>query len=241
MTELPVMTELGRGLGWHAGTVLAMLWMYCDESGEHDQADGHLKSLVLGGGIARFHDWEALSLDWGWTLEAFAIPAFRMADFEARAKPFEGWSEDRRRALLSGLLDIAVKHIPVFFGTIDKGDKSGFRARYHANLAKTITTLWPFARNSSEPITVVFASHKEISAELMGRAFDFWNRDGILTFGGFADPIRVCALQVADIAAYEFCRAGRSMRPVRMRYPLKRLKERKCFLLHAETIAAVEL
>jgi hypothetical protein len=31
MTNLAVMTELGRGLGWHAGTVLAMLRMYLDE------------------------------------------------------------------------------------------------------------------------------------------------------------------------------------------------------------------
>jgi hypothetical protein len=235
------MTELGRGLGWCAGTVLAMLWMYLDESGEHDRGDGHQKSLVLGGGIASFSEWEALSLEWAGTLEAFAIPAFHMADFEARARPFEGWAEGRRRALLSGLLDITVKHIPVFFGTIDKGEKPGFRARYRANLAKMTTTIWPAARNSGERLTVVFAAHQEIRAELMGRAFDFWNRDGILTFGGFADPVRVCPLQVADIVAYELCRAARSVRPAQTRYPLKRLKERNCFLLHAETLAVVEL
>jgi hypothetical protein len=210
-------------------------------SGEHDREGGHQKSLVLGGGIAQFSDWEALSLDWAGTLESFAIPAFHMADFEARAKSFEGWPESRRRALLGGLLDITVRHIPLFFGTIDKGDKPGFRARYHANLAKTITTMWPAARNSGEAITVVFAAHEEIRAELMGRAFDFWNREGILTFGGFADPVRVCPLQVADIVAYELCRAARSVRPAQTRYPLKRLKERHCFLLHAETLGVVEL
>src|SRR6266851_600122 len=241
MTALPVMTELGRGLGWHAGEVLAMLWMYLDESGEHDREDGHQKSLALGGGIAPLSAWEALSLDWAGTLESFAIPAFHMTDFEARAKSFQGWSEDRRRALLSGLLDIAVKYVPLFFGTVDKGDKPGFRARHHANLAKTITTIWSASQNSNEPITVVFAAHEEISAELMGRAFDFWNKDGDLTFDGFANPLRVCPLQVADIVAYEFNRAARSVRPAQTRYPLERLKKRHCFLLHAETLGVVDL
>lgn len=241
MTAPPFMAELGRGMGWHAGTVLAMLWMFLDESAEHDRETGHQQSLVLGGGIADFASWEALSLEWSAALEAFEIPMFHMADFEARAKPFEGWLDDKRRALLSGLLDITVNHIPLFFGTIDKGDKPGFRARYHTNLAKMITVMWSASRNSSDPITVVFAAHKEIRAEFMGRAFDFWNREGDLTFGGFANPVRVCPLQVADIVAYEFCRAARAVRPPQTRYPLMRLKKRPCFLLHAETLGTVEL
>jgi len=126
MTNLPVMTELGRGLGWHAETVLAMLWMYLDESGSHNSKSGYLEHLVLGGGIADFPAWEALSLDWAATLEAFEIPMFHMADFEARVAPFEGWCNIKRRALLSGLLDITVKHIPFFFGVVDKSDKPAF-------------------------------------------------------------------------------------------------------------------
>jgi hypothetical protein len=84
MTALPVVTELGRGMAWYAGTVLAMLWMYLDESGEHDRKTGHQRSLVLGGGIADFASWEALSLEWGAALQAFEIPMFHMADFEAQ-------------------------------------------------------------------------------------------------------------------------------------------------------------
>ena len=241
MTNLPVMTELGRGLGWHAETVLAMLWMYLDESGSHNSKSGYLEHLVLGGGIADFPAWEALSLDWAATLEAFEIPMFHMADFEARVAPFEGWCNIKRRALLSGLLDITVKHIPFFFGVVDKSDKPGFRPRYEANLAKTIKEMWLGARNMREPITVVFAAHEKIRAELMGRAFDFWNRDGDLRFGGFADPVHICPLQVADIVAYELCRAARPVKLKRRRYPLERLMKRHCFLLHAETLGVVEL
>jgi hypothetical protein len=240
MTKLPVMTELGRGMGWHAGTVLAMLWMYLDESGEHAR-DGSLVSLVLGGGIASFPSWEALSSEWASILESFEIPMFHMADFEARQKPFDGWGEDRRRSLLSRLLDIAVEYVPLFFGTIDKSNKPGVRARYRANLAKTIKEMWIGAHNSGEAITVVFSAHRDMPAEFMGRAFDFWNKEGDLTFGGFADPIRACPLQVADIVAYEFCRAARSVRPAKTRYPLERLKARHCFLLDAETLGVREL
>src|SRR6266851_10529208 len=118
MTALPVMTELGRGLGWR-GKILAMLWIHLDESGEHDSGSGHLKRLAIAGGIAPFESWEILSLEWSAILEAFYIPMFHMADFESReATPFKGWSEEKRRLLLSGLLDVAVRHIPFFFGTV---------------------------------------------------------------------------------------------------------------------------
>jgi hypothetical protein len=240
MSALPIMTELGRGLGWHARTVLVMLWMYLDESGEHDRSSGRLKGLALAGGIALFPSWEALSIEWTSILESFGISMFHMADFEARAKPFKEWPEDRRRGLLSGLLDIAVRHVPIFFGTIDQSDKPGFRQRYIANLAKMTKEMWIASRHSSEPLTVVIAAHKEIKAELMGWAFDLWSQDSDLRFGGFADPTSVCPLQVADIVAYEFCRAARTEK--RQRYPLTRLKEAKiCCLLAAETLGVVNL
>lgn len=237
MTALPVMTELGRGLGWHARTVLVMLWMYLDESGEHDRDSGHLKSLALAGGIAPFPSWEALSIEWATILENFGVSMFHMADFEARAKPFNDWPEDKRRALLAGLLDIAVRYVPIFFGTIDQTEKPGFRQRYFANLVKMTKELWIA---SSDPLTVVIAAHKEVKAELMGWTFDLWNQDLALRFGGFADPVSVCPLQVADIVAYEFCRAARTEK--RQRYPLTRLKEaRICCLLPAETLGVVNL
>jgi hypothetical protein len=130
----------------------------------------------------------------------------------------------------------------MFFGRVDPGDKPGFRMRYRSNLAKIMKELWIGSHHSSEPITVVFAAHEEIKAALMGRAFDIWNKDADLAFGGFGDPARVCPLQVADIVAYEFCRAARTERPKRPRYPLTRLKEASvCALLFAEKLGAVEL
>jgi hypothetical protein len=137
-------------MGWHGGTILAMLWMYLDESGEHDRRDGHLRRLALGGGIAPFASWEALSLEWSATLESFEIPMFHMADFEARAKPFFGWEGSRRRALLAQLLDIAIRHIPIFWGTAGTGlhDGAAFRQHYLSNLAKLVAQMAPASRDA---------------------------------------------------------------------------------------------
>jgi hypothetical protein len=91
-------------------------------------------------------------------------------------------------------------------------------------------------------ITVIFATHKDITAEFMGRCFDRWAYGTDFVLGGFANPLKVCALQVADIVAYEFCRATRSKRPAAQRYPLKRLKEAQSrFLVFAETLAVAPI
>src|SRR5262249_24692584 len=118
MSRLPTVTEIGRGMGWRAGKIIAMLWLYLDESGDHDRESGNLVRLAHGGGIAPFEAWEALSAEWGETLERFEIPMFHRADFEARKKPFENWDNDRRKALLARLLCIALVHVPVFWGVI---------------------------------------------------------------------------------------------------------------------------
>ena len=130
MTRLPIMAELGRGMGWHAGTILAMLWLYLDESGDHDRETGNLVRLAHGGGIARFEAWEALSIEWADTLIRFEVPMFHMADFEARRKPFEGWDNDRRRALLARLMDIALAYIPMFWGVMGNHPKLSWQKAY---------------------------------------------------------------------------------------------------------------
>jgi hypothetical protein len=247
MTRLPIMTELGRGMGWHAGTVLAMLWMYLDESGDHDRRTGNLIRLALAGGIARFDAWEALSIEWAETLIRFEIPMFHMTDFEARRGPFEGWDNDRRKALMRQLMDIALTYVPVFWGVIGESTQSTagkkhIRRHYMSNVSKTVKELWFDFESSSEPLTVVFAAHRDIRAEEIGRFFDLWKVDAPIEFGGFAKPETLCPLQLADIVAYEFRCAARPEQPEKMRYPLTRLKTAKrCVLTFAETLGEVQL
>ena len=102
--------------------------------------------------------------------------------------------------------------------------------------------MWFESQELKEPITVVFAAHREIRAEEIGRFFDLWRDDAPIEFGGFANPETVCPLQLADIVAYEFRCAARPEQPDKMRYPLTRLKTAKrCVLNFAETLGVVAL
>src|SRR5208283_456685 len=95
-----------------------MVWIYFDESGEHDR-DGTLRRLTLGCGIAPFEAWQQLSREWRTVLNSYCVPMFHMADFEARIKPFDGWSKNRRENLLNELLDITSRHVHIFCGYHD--------------------------------------------------------------------------------------------------------------------------
>jgi hypothetical protein len=160
---------------------------------------------------------------------------FHMADFEARRPPFSEWSGEKRRNVLNALLDIAVRHIPTFLGyTATPGyGKPALEDAYENNIAKLIKDAAIETFHSKEPVTLVFARHKQFSATKIGQYFDLWSDgDGRLVFGGVADPLTVCPLQVSDIVAYELSREIRQVRPEQMRYPLRRLatEAKSCIL-----------
>jgi hypothetical protein len=212
-----------------------LLWGYFDESGEHEAASGRLARLTFGGGIAPFEAWEMLSMEWAAMLEEVRVPMFHMADFEARQPPFREWPEGKRRRVLNALLDIAITYVPTFLGyTATPGcGKPALQDAYESNVAKLIKDAAIETFHSQEPMTLVFAKHKQFSATKISRYFDLWNDgDGRLTFGGVADPLVVCPLQVSDIVAYELSREIRQVRPEQMRYPLRRLAKeaRSCKL-----------
>jgi hypothetical protein len=209
-----------------------MIWVYFDESGEHDEG-GTLRRLTLGCGIAPFDAWQQLSREWRTVLNSYCISMFHMADFEARVKPFDGWSKARREGLVNELLDITSRHVPIFCGYHDRpGDiisGAQLRATYQRNIIKAFKeTVLLLDRFSGQDITIVFARHKNISMEMIGRIFDFFDHwsTGRIKFGGFAEPLEVEPLQVADIVAYECSRSARKIRPEQERYPLRRLAER---------------
>lgn len=226
-----------------------MLWLYFDESGDHDRETGNLVRLCLAGGLASFEAWEMFSMEWGETLSCFQIPMFHMADFEARQGPFSDWNNDRRRALMSRLMDIALAHVPTFWGVIGEPTRAAalgrrhIRRHYMTNVSKAIKELWFEFERRAEPLTVVFAAHRDIRSEEVGRFFDLWKVDAPIEFGGFGRPETLCPLQLADIVAYEFRCAARVEQPDKMRYPLTRLRTapRGCRLTFAETLGEVEL
>lgn len=227
-------------MGWRANVVVGVLWAYFDESGEHARGSGMLRRLTLGCAIARREDWEALEVRWNEVLVDAGIDQFHMSDFEARKPPFEGWDNEKRRDILGRLIDIAADHVPIFVGCNDlPGDMrtmGQFRSAYRENIAKLVTEFTRFesAMLQGEPVTMIFSAHKDIRAQTMERWFD--NPEprfgGRIKFGSFESPKGMPPLQVADIAAYEFSRTSREVRPEAERYPLVALASRaKTFTL----------
>jgi hypothetical protein len=220
------------------GKVVAVLWAYMDESGEHDPDTGLLTRLTVGCAIAANDSWEALEPRWNEVLAdaGIAETGFHMTDFEARQGPYEYWDEPKRRDVLGRLLTIASEHVPVFLGCNGLPQNLGpgrapLRRAYLGNLLKLLTE---FDREQSdllrgEPVTVVLARHNDISPVALAEFFEkFVQRIARhrIVFGGIGNPQELPPLQVADIAAFEFSRTSRQVRREAERYPLLTLAEK---------------
>jgi hypothetical protein len=224
--------ELLWGLGWQPRTLLAMLWHYLDESGEHSP-QGSLIRLTLGGGIASAEQWGQLEGPWKEALAEAGVSTFHMADFEAWAPPFDfrlsDGSRDREKhnRLLNALLDTIIAHIDQLVGFVgaESCGKPEFEDAYAANVAKAVKHGLIDAYQSGEPIRMVFAKHRDFKGARIAKFFEQWDEPGRLEFGGIAEPCDLPQLQVADIVAYEMSRWFRDQRPDEDRYPLRRLKE----------------
>ena len=129
---------------------------------------------------------------------------------------------------------MASQYVPTFLGyndlPRDLPSVKDLRGVYRSNLIKFLETVererdYVF---KNEDVTVVFAVHKNISAESIGRAFDRLQPTlgPKVHLGGFASPEQLPPLQVADLIAYEFSRTSREARPEQERYPLRYLASR---------------
>jgi hypothetical protein len=209
----------------YAGVV--MLWWAFDESYEHSPETGHATRVTIGGSVASCDTWIALEADWRAVLARFALPEFHMTDFEANRALFTGWEKtpDRRRDLLESLLDVMERHLRDFFGTtreLEPGEKNETVA-YRLCVGDVIAELARYqSRRLNDEFGIVFARRKGFRTDLVRRAIE---REGEEKFGPVISdrPIKIPALQAADIIAYETSRVQRAGRPER--YPFRRLCE----------------
>jgi hypothetical protein len=74
-TNPTAFAELSSGLFWQPSEVIAMLWAYFDESGEHD-ASGALRALTIGGLVAPFEAWQQLEKEWRAALRSEGLSTF---------------------------------------------------------------------------------------------------------------------------------------------------------------------
>jgi hypothetical protein len=222
--------------GWSADDLIAMLWAYFDESGEHDPVTGHLVRLTVGGWIASCEAWQRFDEQWQNVLEAEGISMFHMADFEAYENEFteeKGWTSERHRRVLNQLIDIIA---PIQNGlsftnavTAIRPNKH-FTDTYETNLVDCLLHLASKgAQKYDEKISVVFAKHNDYRHPRILKIFEFMNmEDPRLGTLAVSDPIDVRPLQAADIVAYEMQQFNRDTPAGYRRYPLHRLKELGC-------------
>lgn len=82
-----------------------MLKAFFDDSGTH----GSSKVLAIGGCVAREEQWVLFERDWAAMLERFGILEYHSADLQAFAGDFKGWTEEKRRQLVSCAAEIGQK------------------------------------------------------------------------------------------------------------------------------------
>jgi hypothetical protein len=201
-----------------------MLWAFFDESGQHGP-DGRLLKLTVGGCIARFEEWECMSLAWSMALDKMAIPMFHMKDFEARRRCFDKWTHQQRTDRLNILLDIIASFKPACWGFTNLARENDNTASIYERCVHDL--LVEFGMYDEE-FSVVAAEHPEYRrhSQLHQLLLKYGMSTQIKSIKR-ANPIDTCPLQAADVIAYEISHGERlDGRP--MRYPLKRLGELGC-------------
>jgi hypothetical protein len=152
------------------------------------------------------------------------ISQFHMADFEARQKPFDTWTNLERKNRLNVLLEIigtAKPHCYGFTNLMRPGDStSSIYERCAHDVFVELSTY-------DDEFAIVFAHHPEYGRQsiLLDKLAQYGMGKQIRSCS-IMRPIDTCPLQAADIVAFELrCQEREQYRP---RYPLERLNQFGC-------------
>jgi hypothetical protein len=213
-----------------------MICGFFDESGEHASKanGGRLLKLTVGGCLAPYDKWEALSADWGTALLKMGIPMFHMAAFENKNRPFCCWDDDQRKSRLNLLLDLIGDCKPYCFGFTNEVRHGEKVEAIYERCASDVMTFLCNAEIEDETM-LTFAHHPEFGRQSpLYKLINSYTLNSRVKRVDVAHPIDTCPLQVADIVAYEVKQTQRNQqRPER--YPMKRLCNLGClFRISAE-------
>lgn len=184
--EPSAFAELAAGLFWKPKEMIAVLWAYFDESGEHD-AGGALGALMIGGLIAPQQAWKEFDEEWGKALTLEGMTFFHRRDV--------GPGRDQR------FLQIIGEHV---------GLTMGFMRTAEDRVAQTyeigfVDCLLQLANVSAsiDAVSVVFAKHDEFHGSRGERYRQIVNtNDARLDSVTYGDPKRIRPLQAADLVAH---------------------------------------
>jgi hypothetical protein len=233
--HFPYFTKRGQSLGWQSLTGVAMLTGYFDESGEDDPDTGHLVNLTIGGSFASFEVWQNVSEQWKRALDQEGVKVFHMKHFEHYRGEFAWFLPDgtrdkaRHNGFLNVLLDIICSQVKyhVGFGNVPVVNAPGkkFTEAYERGIVDALMHAGKeSAFTFNEPVSLVFAIHKEFSEHKIQAYHRLINwEDARLASSTVGRPEYIYPLQVADLVAYELSRQQRPNAPDR--YPMKRLRE----------------
>ena len=122
------------------GDLIAVLDLYMDESGTHDN-----KHLVVGGYVSRVEKWVSFSQEWKKVLEAYSLPYFHMKDFRnPKSRMYRHLSVRDRESLFDSLADIVCRNVlfGAFFFTCpywyDRLTTPVFRSRHGSSYAHAV-------------------------------------------------------------------------------------------------------
>jgi hypothetical protein len=227
---------------------MLMLTGYFDESGHAD--DSRCDFVGMAGFVAPLAAWETLETEWAALLrkEQLSEP-FHMKEFAHFRGQFEAWKErdekeiDRRR-LLAALVDLIVntKATPIAaiisledFNALTAGQKADlYGSPYYIAFQQCTRGAAIEATDEppSEKVAVVYSYNNDYGTA-GGLAEQIWHRiknetDLGRRLGAYASstPAELCALQAADLFAYEVCHEFENQRKrpeLKMRWALKRI------------------
>jgi hypothetical protein len=176
--------ELAAGVCWKPEEMIAMLWAYFDESGDHKQA-GTLTRLTIGGLIASADAWKAFDDEWTWALAAKNRRHFHRRDFQVEE------------------VDTFVRIICRHVGHAVSFSAAG--ANTYDTYEKGLVDCLVQAANISagERVSLVFAKHPEFKPVHIQRYYEIVNYGSAQLRGlAFDDPKEVQPLQAADLIAH---------------------------------------
>ena len=228
------LNDMGQALAWSGSDLIAMVWVYYDESGEYGPT-GNLLNMSIGACVSPLDHWKPFGAAWKAALAAEGVAYFHMTDFEAWRPPFDFKLPDGSRdkgkhnRLLNSLLDLMVGHAEHLAGFAEGNLISQDASRAHklalegcvlAAVTHVVHDLWNYYQR---PINLVFGKQNHFSyADVMKyiELYDWGEGRGRIGTVSVAEPQDVPELQAADILAYEMAKIQRD-RPTR--YPFNRL------------------
>jgi hypothetical protein len=118
----PAIEHLSTSIGLKDNDLMAMVTVYFDDSGTHQQSDIAVASCF----ISDVRRWKQFDTEWQTVLqeEGIADSGFHMADFVAQKPPFDGWGKTKRDRTVKGL--VAVINKCAIIGTTTALTKSDY-------------------------------------------------------------------------------------------------------------------